>query len=178
MVTRSIKKWAAPEPEYDDSPKSENGMCMCYGCPMPGSFSGSTAGSVTDWMCASHFRAQAGNWAAITHRYKQNQRMVDLIIAIRNSQSGKPFNVRGWLISLNASGDKAYLPNDDDRRKDGSLSMRKWQSRLEKKLNELVTSGLSEEVQNDGTSTPNSIEIMNIAEEYLKKFKLEEPMRF
>lgn len=168
--TSSSKKWAKDDAD-DDSPRSVNGMCMCYGCPMPGSMNSSTAGPVSYWMCHAHFRSQAGNWATITQRYKNNQREVDLILAIRNAQSGKPFNIKGWLISLHQSNEVKLLPNDTDRISDNSLSMRKWLSRLEKSLFETVSQGLAEEHQVDEIKSSNAIELMNIADVMLKQFK-------
>jgi hypothetical protein len=162
-------KWAKKEQEADNSPKSVDGMCMCYGCIMPGSFNGSTSGPVTDWMCVAHFRSDSANWATITHRYRQHELLVSLILTIRKSFHGSPFDIKGWLISLHTSGNAEYLPNDLDRRKDGSLSMRLWLSRLEKTLNQLVTYGITEAVKDSGPSASNSIEIMNVADLVLKE---------
>jgi hypothetical protein len=162
-------KWAKKEQDVESSPKSVDGMCMCYGCIMPGSLNSSTSGPVNDWMCAAHFRADSGNWATITHRYRQHEQLVNLILTIRKSFHGQPFDIKGWLISLHNSGDAEYLPNDLDRRLDNSLSMRKWGVRLEKRLYELVTHGITNVVKDDGPSVSNSIEIMNLADLVLKE---------
>lgn len=162
-------KWAKKEQEVDNSPQSVDGMCMCYGCPMPGSLNNSTSGPVTSWMCASHFRADSANWATITHRYRQHELLVSLILTIRKSFHGSPFDIKGWLISLHTSGNAEYLPNDLDRRLDNSLSMRKWGVRLEKRLNELVTHGITNVVKDEGPPVSNSIEIMNVADLVLKE---------
>jgi hypothetical protein len=120
-------------------------------------------------MCVAHFRSDSANWATITHRYRQHELLVSLILTIRKSFHGQPFDIKGWLISLHNSGNAEYLPNDLDRRKDGSLSMRLWLSRLEKTLNQLVTHGITEVVQDSQPSTTNSIEIMNVADLVLKE---------
>jgi hypothetical protein len=161
-------KWAKKEQDAD-SPKSVDGMCMCYGCIMTGSFNGSTSGPVTDWMCVAHFRSDSANWATITHRYRQHELLVSLILTIRKSFHGQPFDIKGWLISLHNSGNAEYLPNDLDRRLDNSLSMRKWGVRLEKRLNELVTHGITNVVKDDEPPVSNSIEIMNVADLVLKE---------
>lgn len=163
-------KWAKKEQEVDNSSQSNNGMCMCYGCPMPGSLNNSTSGPVNNWMCAAHFRADAGNWPTITQRYRQHELLVNLILTIRKSFHGSPFDIKGWLISLHTSGNTEYLPNDLDRRSDNSLSMRKWGFRLEKHLHQIVTHGITEVVNGSVSPVSNSIELMNIADLVLKEF--------
>lgn len=159
-------KWAKKEVEVEKG--NSDGTCMCYGCPMPASLNNSTSGPATSWMCVAHFRADVANWATITHRYRQHELLVNLILTIRKSFHGLPFDIKGWLISLHNNGNAEYLPNDNDRRKDGSLSMRLWLARLEKTLNQLVTYNL-ESIQRTDAPTTNSIEIMNVADMVLKE---------
>jgi hypothetical protein len=47
--------------------------------------------------------------------------------------------------------------------------MRKWGVRLEKRLNELVTHGITNVVKDEGPAVSNSIEIMNVADLVLKE---------
>ena len=165
-----MRKWTKPETEEDDSPKSENGMCMCYGCPLTGTISRSTTGPTTDWMCAAHIRTEPGDWHEVTRRLNSNHLVVSLMLDIRRMLNGKDVDMRGWLVSLKSNGLDQFLPSDDDRRSDGSLSMRKWLYRIERMVYTLANSGLNE-AQNDGSNpvTRHTESVMTLVDEWLKK---------
>lgn len=162
-MARDFKKAAA----VDDTPTVpvNTSKCAAHGCPFPGSITSSVNGS-DGWTCSMHFRAHISNWQNLTQRIRANMLLVNLIKEIRFTQNGRPFDYSLWMARL-ASTNPEYIPNDSDRRANGKLSMRMWQSRLEKALFGMVMPGMDEEEKSEGQAR-NAEEIMNHIEDFLK----------
>lgn len=160
--------WTMQEANAEGAASSSG--CAAHGCPLHGSISSSVSGG-SMFMCAMHFRAHASNWHEVTARIRRNMTLVNLIREIRMTQNGRPFDYKTWMATLSHSAPQ-YIPNDDDRRRNGKFSMRKWQERLEKELFALVMPGMDGEQSGNGQSR-NAEEIMNHIEDFLKAHSME-----
>lgn len=171
-VLRNPKKcacgWTLAESKYQTP--EDHGQCGAHGCPMPGSINSSVTGGGL-WLCHMHFRASSSNWHTVTQRIRARSLLVNLIHEIRKSQNGTPFDYRSWLERLKETGFDAFIPGNDDRRPNNTLSMRMWLNRLEKTLFAEVMPGMEYEDASAGTSS-NSEEIMNQIEAFLKNHRM------
>jgi hypothetical protein len=162
-MARDFKKAAAAESA--EVVKIDTSKCTAHGCPMHGSLTSSVNGS-DSWTCSMHFRAHISNWQKTTQRIREHMPLVNLIKEIRMAQNGKPFDYSLWMSRL-AGTNPEYIPGDEDRRRNGRLSMRMWQNRLEKLLFATVMPGMDEEEKSEGQAR-NAEEIMNQIEDFLK----------
>ena len=167
-MARDFKKASAVDDTPTDAINSR--QCFANGCPLHGSVTSSVTGS-SNWFCAMHFRAHSSNWHEVTARIRRNMTLVNLIREIRMTQNGRPFDYKTWMATLSHSAPQ-YIPNDDDRRRNGKFSMRKWQERLDKELFALVMPGMDGEQAGFGQSR-NAEEIMNHIEDFLKAHSME-----
>ena len=148
----------------------DTGKCYAYGCPLPAGMSHQTGGA-TDWVCQIHFRASISSWQEATHRINRDMTVVNLIRELRQSQNGKPTDIRGWLISLQNQGRDELLPCDADRRQNGTLSMRRWLGRIESNFHKVVTLNL-DEFHEESTIKSNPEQIMAMADSFLKEHRM------
>lgn len=160
-----IKKWTAKKEEFAEPQKV--GVCMAYGCPMFGTITSSTSGHSDSWLCHPHFRAEPSQWAQVTTNIKNNMLLANLVREIRLAHNGKQFDVRGHIASLKMNGHDDYIPCELDRRPNGTLSMRLWLSRLEKKLFSLSHQGLSMAVT-EAKPNNNSELVMDMIDDFIK----------
>lgn len=157
------KKLSAADDSATDKINSRH--CAAFGCPMHGAITQSVTGGGL-WLCPMHFRAHPSNWQKLTERIRQNMTLVNLINEIRGAQNGKPFDYLDWMEQTK---DSELAPCDIDRRPRGTkgLSMRKWQTRIERLLFAGVMTGMDEEEVNYGQAK-SSEEIMKKIEEFMK----------
>lgn len=114
-------------------------MCAAYGCPLLGTFTGSTSGA-NDWCCAFHANKQGGQLQQITMVINRHRWLAEAITMVRGMVPSNPNRAkileRLWN-DFNVH-DRAELYWDRVE------NVRQWTNRLEKALDELVAPELQQ----------------------------------
>ena len=106
-------------------------QCSAYGCPMPGTMTGSTSGT-SEWQCWLHFGRNIGSWQRISAELNRMQWLGATIVTLRRDYGGKiatwteTYRLAVQSIRAGQRSDLLMVPADE--------SVLQWIARLEAAL--------------------------------------------
>jgi len=108
-------------------------LCAAYGCPLLGTFTGSTSGA-NDWCCSFHANRQGGQLQEVTMIINRHRWLAEAITDVRSMVPGNPNRTklieRIWN-DFNVHDRPELFWNQVE-------TVRGWTNRLEKALDDLV----------------------------------------